>query len=786
MPSPAPHRRAAAAAAPAWPGLASVDRASICLALTGFALLAILTLLAGCTPAEREGQCASLDRWQDRRLAPPDSLHALLTGPDAVVRRAAVRAAGLIGRTDVLAAMIAALDDPSRSVRCEAAFSLGLLGGDVAVAPLTELLADRDPLVREAAAAGLAHQEHDGAMLLPLTLDDEPRVAGAAWTALRNVASRASGDSLTAAIRAGLSHPESAVRWRVLRCAEMVPDSTLVAQIAPFAIDRDVQVRVHALRALGRNEGEEALAAVLRSSDRRQRLRSRELQRIQVAELRALGNLAGPTLAAARELEHASLAGRTASLLQQSAAAVDAAVAQTALEAMTVAVKAVPLPAEAARQESLLPVWRLRLVRAARERLDDPGRAIRAAAVGALGALRGRGAVDELTAVLDDPDPTVAGAALAALLRLVPDHDLVCDWTAQLSEQHGTAGEIAVLGALPDLLAALREAELMQAPVTRFPRRRDPGCLPSLAWWLAARGLGDSDFVVRALAAPLLAELPGPSSRSLISAAWQAEQAHGRVEVQLALLRALQELHGPAAADRPEFEPRRQECLFFAMPHADQTELAGAGNAPEPAESALILTGAFDHADLRVRLAARQAALVTGLLPDDLIPTAASLRETQPAHRRHPAQPLPTDTDATTRVRLITERGEAEIRLDPDTAPWAVASFLGLIEQGFHDDLTFHRVVPDFVVQGGCPRGDGWGGPPWTLRSEWSRRPFERGTVGVAHAGKDTGGSQWFVCLSPQPHLDGRYTVFGEVTSGLEVLDRIQRGDRYRLVVVPH
>ncbi|MDD5719427.1 MAG: peptidylprolyl isomerase, partial [Candidatus Krumholzibacteria bacterium] len=78
----------------------------------------------------------------------------------------------------------------------------------------------------------------------------------------------------------------------------------------------------------------------------------------------------------------------------------------------------------------------------------------------------------------------------------------------------------------------------------------------------------------------------------------------------------------------------------------------------------------------------------------------------------------------------------------------------------------------------------GWGGPGWTLPSEWSRRPFARGTVGLAHAGKDTGGSQWFVCLSPQPHLDGRYTVFGEVTAGLDVLDRIQRGDRYRLEIV--
>ncbi len=87
------------------------------------------------------------------------------------------------------------------------------------------------------------------------------------------------------------------------------------------------------------------------------------------------------------------------------------------------------------------------------------------------------------------------------------------------------------------------------------------------------------------------------------------------------------------------------------------------------------------------------------------------------------------------------------------------------------------------MIQGGCPRGDGWGGPGWTVRSEWSRTPFRRGTVGLAHSGKDTGGSQWFVCLSDQPHLDGRYTVLGEVTAGMEVVDRIVRGDTYRLEV---
>ena len=140
--------------------------------------------------------------------------------------------------------------------------------------------------------------------------------------------------------------------------------------------------------------------------------------------------------------------------------------------------------------------------------------------------------------------------------------------------------------------------------------------------------------------------------------------------------------------------------------------------------------------------------------------------------------------DSSPRVRCLTDRGSFVIELDTAVAPNTCATFLALVEAGFHQDLTFHRVVPDFVVQGGCPRGDGWGGPGWTIRSEWSRRLFERGTVGIARSGKDTGGSQWFVCHTPQPHLNGRYTIFGTVVSGMNVVDQVEPGDRYRLEVV--
>ncbi|RME29873.1 MAG: hypothetical protein D6800_02310 [Candidatus Zixiibacteriota bacterium] len=133
---------------------------------------------------------------------------------------------------------------------------------------------------------------------------------------------------------------------------------------------------------------------------------------------------------------------------------------------------------------------------------------------------------------------------------------------------------------------------------------------------------------------------------------------------------------------------------------------------------------------------------------------------------------------------IITERGEIELELFFDVAPLTVLNFIELAESGFYDGLPFHRVVPDFVVQGGDPRGDGWGGPPYFIRCEYSDEPYLRGTVGIATSGKDTGGSQFFITLSPQPHLEARYTVFGQVLEGMEVADRLLPGDRIEQILI--
>ena len=136
------------------------------------------------------------------------------------------------------------------------------------------------------------------------------------------------------------------------------------------------------------------------------------------------------------------------------------------------------------------------------------------------------------------------------------------------------------------------------------------------------------------------------------------------------------------------------------------------------------------------------------------------------------------------RVRAIidTAHGPIHLELFPKEAPLTVLNFLDLTEDGYFDGIRFHRVVPGFVVQGGDPEGDGWGGPGYAIRCENNDLHYGRGMVGMALSGKDTGGSQFFITLAPQPHLDGRYTIFGRVVEGMDLVDRIRRGERISTV----
>src|SRR5439155_19723527 len=127
---------------------------------------------------------------------------------------------------------------------------------------------------------------------------------------------------------------------------------------------------------------------------------------------------------------------------------------------------------------------------------------------------------------------------------------------------------------------------------------------------------------------------------------------------------------------------------------------------------------------------------------------------------------------------LHTAKGDIELQFDRTEAVQTVKNWVGLAQRGYFDGLSFHRVVPNFVIQDGDPTGTGSGGPGYSIRCEYHRLRYDAGAVGMALSGKDTGGSQWFITHSPQPHLNGRYTIFAHVARGMDVVSAIVQGDR--------
>ncbi|MFW5755891.1 MAG: peptidylprolyl isomerase [Tangfeifania sp.] len=134
-----------------------------------------------------------------------------------------------------------------------------------------------------------------------------------------------------------------------------------------------------------------------------------------------------------------------------------------------------------------------------------------------------------------------------------------------------------------------------------------------------------------------------------------------------------------------------------------------------------------------------------------------------------------------TKATIRTAKGVMKVDFYDEDAPGTVDNFVNLTESGFYDGLTFHRVIPDFVIQGGCPDGTGAGGPGYTIKCETNgeKQYHDRGVLSMAHAGKNTGGSQFFICHNREntKHLDGHHTCFGKVVEGLDVIDEIRPGD---------
>jgi len=356
----------------------------------------------------------------------------------------------------------------------------------------------------------------------------------------------------------------------------------------------------------------------------------------------------------------------------------------------------------------------------------------------ALGDSAGDVSVDAFVDFLGDPLPTVRLAALQGFAKRGDDTFLTVlsgldpdpHWSVR-------AGLATILGAqdpersLPRLTPMLGDADARVIPsvLTAMTKLKAPDVARILLEHLAKE-----DVAIRAAAATNIGELKPEGGVDALIAAYKRGEADLVIDTRAAALEALSKYGAPAAVPT--------------------------------------LRTALGDKDWAVRVKA--AELLKDL--DASIETARAIR---PA----PSTGIPYETPSliapavSPHVFIETEKGTIEIELDVLDAPITAANFVTLARKGYFDGLTFHRVVPNFVIQGGDPRGDGEGGPGYTIRDELNQEPYVRGTVGMALAWRDTGGSQFFITQSPQPHLDARYTVFGRVVSGMEVIDAINQWD---------
>jgi HEAT repeat protein/cyclophilin family peptidyl-prolyl cis-trans isomerase len=373
----------------------------------------------------------------------------------------------------------------------------------------------------------------------------------------------------------------------------------------------------------------------------------------------------------------------------------------------------------------------------------DPN--VRLQAVTALGTMKAADGLAVVQDFLTDSWPTMRAAALRAAASIDLDNFVLVlsgmepdrDWTvrAALADVLGTMGPQAI--------------ERTRLMLRDEDRRVVPSVLNALvhlkapdAGAIAVGQLKEPDYVVRSTAARIIGELKPSEGVQALRDAWTLAAGDAAIDARAAILSALAEYGADAA-----------------MP---------------------VLKEAVNDKDWAVRV--HVATLLTKLDPAG---------DYQAAIRPAPGQPPSPYDNAdligptySPHVFVETAKGTIEFELAVLDAPQTSWSFMTLARKGFFNGLQIHRVVANFVVQDGDPRGDGEGGPGYTIRDELNERPYLRGTVGMALSWKDTGGSQFFITHSPQPHLDARYTAFGKVVNGMDVVDRIQQGDTIQRIRV--
>ena len=319
------------------------------------------------------------------------------------------------------------------------------------------------------------------------------------------------------------------------------------------------------------------------------------------------------------------------------------------------------------------------------------------------------------------------------------------DWRERAAAAEGTA--IAGPGARPWFLAD-RDSRVIAAGLQAWSGEVEADS----ALLAAARSLAQHrDAAVRSLAADVLARAAEPDDLSSLIAAYRRTGRDSFPDAALAALGAIQAI----GASSPEARARVAQEFVSTAPRPDDYLVRRWAEQSWP------------------ELAARWGRAAP-------VATGRSAQDYRDLVRRFVVAP-----DSVARPRVVIEtdqRGPLEIELLGPEAPMTVANFVRLVQRRFFDGNRWHRVVPNFVVQDGDPRGDGFGGPGGAIRDEINRHRYDGPMLGMALSGPDTGSSQWFINLSQQPHLDGTYTVFGRVTAGLASLARITQGDLIRTI----